>query len=157
MPEARPSPLNVVAVAYRWSMGRVARRAANPPLDIEDRLGRSKRGTPWPRLAVPFVLSLRFLEILALTVIPGVVAITLARTLEVSAPAVAAVLFVAGVLVASFPLALFLVVGIWCLLPERRSGGFLRHPDRLWGPSIATLLLLAMVGLLSWGALPLAG
>ena len=157
MPGARPAPLNVVAVAYRWSMRQTARRSANPPLDIEARLGTSKRGAPRPRLAVPFVMSLRFLEILALTLIPGVVAIMLARPTAEPAPAISAVLFVTGVLVASFPLALFLVVGIWCLLPERRSGGFLRYPSRLWGPSIATLVILALVGLLIWDALPLSG
>jgi len=153
MPGPRPSPLNVVAVVYRWSMGRTARTQVNPPLEIEALLGTSKRGKPWPRLVIPFIFRLRSLEIIGLG-IPGVLAIGLARPIAGAAPTVSAVLKLVGTLVATFPIALLAVVGVWCLLPERRTGGYLRYPERLWGPSIATLVILVLLGLIIWDGVP---
>jgi hypothetical protein len=157
VPGAKPAPLNVVAVVYRWGVGRTARTKVNSPLDIEARLGTSRRGKPWPRLAVPFIFRLRILEILAFTVLPGALVIILSRATAAAAPAVSAVLDLAGTVVAMFPVALLAVVGVWCLLPERRTGGYLRHPERLWGPSIATLLVAGLLGFLIWDAIPLSG
>ena len=152
---ARPAPLNVVAVVYRWQLGRYARTKVNSPLEIEALLGTSRRGASWPRLAVPFVLGIRFPVLLLTTVLPGVVAIMLARGVAESAPPLSVALDLAGTTLALFPIVLLGVVGLWCLLPERRPGGYLHHPGRLWAPSIATLSLTVFLGLLLWSAFPL--
>jgi hypothetical protein len=137
LPGPKPPLANIVAVLYRWGLSRYGRNKANPPLEIEQLLGTSKHARPWPRLAVPFVLGLNNLQIIAVTVAPGALLILLARE-WMSPPLLAAVVLRLGVLLGMLPLGLLLGVGIWCVLPERRSGGYLRHPGRLRAPSIAT-------------------
>jgi hypothetical protein len=56
-------------------------------------------------------------------------------------------------LLIGFPIALYLVTGVWCLLPERRPGFFVRHPERLLRPSLAVYPLNVIVGLLIWRSL----
>jgi hypothetical protein len=51
-----------------------------------------------------------------------------------SGPAEAAAL--AGTALTTFPMAMYVVVFVWSVLPERRSGGYLRHPERLLVPSL---------------------
>jgi hypothetical protein len=145
----KPPFLNVVATIYRWCLGRYARNKTNTPLDIERRLGTSSRGKPWPRLAVPFVLGIQNLEIIGVTAVPGVLAIFLSQRLE-SVPILATALDLAGTYVTLLPVALLVVLSVWCLLPERRTGGFLLHPQRLWPPSVATLLANGFIAWLVW-------
>jgi hypothetical protein len=152
LPATKPFALNVVAVVYRFELGRYARNKVHPPLEIEALLGTTREGRPWPRLAVPFVFGLRFTELLLFTVPPGIAAFALSQAVERSAPTVALVLDVAGVVVTLFSVVLLGVAGAWCLLPERRTGGYLRYPERLWGASVGVLVVETLIGLVAWGA-----
>jgi hypothetical protein len=95
------------------------------------------------------VLGIRNLEIIGVTAVPGVLAIFLAQVLD-SVPALATALDLAGTFITTLPVALLVVVGPWCLLPDRRTGGFLRHPNRLWPSSIATWLANGFIASLVW-------
>src|SRR5262245_52608579 len=102
LPGPKPFPLNVVAVVYRYELGRYARTKVNPPLEIEALLGTTDRGAPKPRMAVPLVLGARFPHLLLLTIPPAIAALAVGRAVEGSAATVAAVLGLAGAVVALF-------------------------------------------------------
>jgi len=62
------------------------------------------------------------------------------------------VLDLAGAFVVVFAGILLGVAWAWSQLPDRRAGGYLRYPERLWGASVGVMAAYALIGLLIFAA-----
>jgi hypothetical protein len=141
--------MNIIAGLYRWSARRLARRLAADPVELEARTGKEK-GDAKPRIAVLNAVGSNILEILGVVLAPAVAATILSRVLREQSPGWSSALDLVGSVIVVSPLAMVLVIWAWTRLPERRDGGFYHHPERLWGPSVATYVLTIGFGLALW-------
>jgi hypothetical protein len=135
--------LNVVAFFYCWIVRRWSRRRGLDPVEFEEMMSHTKRG-PRPRRAVLDMVSASILEICVFALTPGLVAAWLYRR---SSGAVAVLLNVAASTLGAFPLMLAVSVIAWSFLPERRTGSFYAHPERLLPPSLFAIGGSLLVGL----------
>lgn len=141
--------VNIIAGLYRWSARRLARRLATDPVELEARTDEEK-GDARPRSTVLNAVGSNILEILGIVLVPAVAAIILRRVLRDQSPAWSSALDLVGSVIVVSPLAMVVVILIWTRLPERRDSGFYHHPERLWGPSVATYVLTIGFGLALW-------
>jgi hypothetical protein len=144
--------LNVVAVLYTWSLRRFARRRTSGPEEIESLLNR--RRPMRPRLAVLDVLSGYVLEIAGGAAASALVLVLLGRLTSGRYPELERALHLLGATLAAFPLAMYLAVASWAVIPDRRAGGYFRHPERLWPPTIATAVLTVAAGFIVYAITP---
>jgi hypothetical protein len=142
----RPN-LNVVALLYRWSLVRFTRRLAAGPHEVEAHMS-AKRSRP--RYVVLDLLGGNMLEIGGAAALGGLVLVLAARPVGAISHALSSALVLVGSLLATFPLSLVLAVLLWGAFPERRTDGFFRHPERLWLPSVLTMLFTAAAGVALW-------
>lgn len=141
--------LNVVAILYGWSLRKYARRRTTiRPDELEAALCANRRSRP--RLVVFYTLGAHMLELAAGVALGVVTLILAAHAADAINHAFARVLDLVGWFLIALPLSIALGVLLWAILPERRAGGFLRHPERLWPPSIMTILFAVSIGLGLW-------
>jgi hypothetical protein len=140
--------LNVVALLYGWSVLRFARRRTAGPDEVEAVLSANKLSRP--RFVVLYLLGGYLLEIGGAAVVGAVAMLIVARPAAGISHALSRMLYLVGALLAAFPLSMTLAVCLWAAFPDKRSGGFFRHPERLWLPSVLTTLLTILGGLALW-------
>jgi MFS family permease len=109
-----------------------------------------EKGPARPRSTVLNAVGANILEILGVVLAPAVAAIVLSRVLRDKSPGWSSALGLVGSVIVVSPLAMVVVILTWTRLPERRDSAFYHHPERLWGPSVATYMLTIGFGLALW-------
>jgi hypothetical protein len=137
--------VNIVAAFYLWTLRKYAAKRDVSPSWVEEVGAERRPGVVRPRRVVLDMIGMHLLELFVPVIVVAAVLLLVPELL----PAgfwLGNALTVLGFMLGCLPLAMVVALVVWGLLPERRLGALVDHPEWLWSPSIATYALTTVFG-----------